>query len=106
VLISIVVPVYNEAEALVDLSQGVRQELTRLGRPWEIIFINDGSKDSSAAILDRLADSDQRIRVIHFKRNSRGQTAAMMAGFDFAQGDVIIRWMATDKTIPPIFREC
>ena len=88
-MISIVVPVYNEAEALVDLSQGVRQELTRLGRPWEIIFINDGSKDNSAAILDRLADSDQRIRVIHFKRNS-GQTAAMMAGFDFAQGDVII----------------
>jgi glycosyltransferase involved in cell wall biosynthesis len=89
VLISIVVPVYNEEQALVDLSQGVRQELTRLGQPWEIIFINDGSTDNSAAILDRLADSDQRIRVIHFKRNS-GQTAAMMAGFDFAQGDVII----------------
>jgi glycosyltransferase involved in cell wall biosynthesis len=89
VLISIVVPVYNEEEALVDLSQGVRQELTRLGQPWEIIFINDGSTDNSAKTLDRLADSDQRIRVIHFKRNS-GQTAAMMAGFDFAQGDVII----------------
>jgi glycosyltransferase involved in cell wall biosynthesis len=89
VLISIVVPIYNEEEALVDLSQGVRQELTRLGQPWEIIFINDGSTDNSPKILDRLADSDQRIRVIHFKRNS-GQTAAMMAGFDFAQGDVII----------------
>jgi glycosyltransferase involved in cell wall biosynthesis len=89
VLISIVIPVYNEADALVDLGQGVRQELTRLGQPWEIIFINDGSTDGSAKILDRLADSDQRIRVIHFKRNS-GQTAAMMAGFDFAQGDVII----------------
>ncbi len=88
-LISIVVPVYNEQEALVDLSQGVRQELTRLGQPWEIIYINDGSTDNSAAILDQLADSDRRIRVIHFKRNS-GQTAAMMAGFDFAQGDVII----------------
>jgi glycosyltransferase involved in cell wall biosynthesis len=89
VLISIVVPVYNEEEALVDLSQGVRQELTRLGKPWEIIFINDGSTDNSAKILDQLADSDQRIRVIHFKRNA-GQTAAMMAGFDFAQGNVII----------------
>jgi glycosyltransferase involved in cell wall biosynthesis len=89
VLISIVIPVYNEADALVDLGQGVRQELTRLGQPWEIIFINDGSTDNSAKILDRLADSDRRIRVIHFKRNS-GQTAAMMAGFDFAQGDVII----------------
>jgi glycosyltransferase involved in cell wall biosynthesis len=89
VLISIVVPVYNEEEALIDLSQGVRQELTRLGQPWEIIFINDGSTDNSAATLNQLADSDRRIRVIHFKRNS-GQTAAMMAGFDFAQGDVII----------------
>ena len=88
-LISIVVPVYNEEEALVNLGQGVRQELTRLGQPWEIIFVDDGSTDNSAKILDNLADSDQRIRVIHFKRNS-GQTAAMMAGFDFAQGDVII----------------
>ncbi len=52
-LISIVVPVYNEQEALVDLSQGVRQELTRLGQPWEIIFINDGSTDNSAVILDQ-----------------------------------------------------
>jgi glycosyltransferase involved in cell wall biosynthesis len=89
VLISIVVPVYNEEEALIDLSQGVSQQLTRLGQPWEIIFINDGSTDNSATILNQLADSDRRIRVIHFKRNS-GQTAAMMAGFDFAQGDVII----------------
>src|SRR5260221_2949016 len=89
VLISICVPVYNEQEALGDLSKGVRQELTRLGQPWEIIFINDGSTDNSAAILDQLADSDRRIRVIPFKRTS-GQAAAMMAGFDFAQGDVII----------------
>jgi glycosyltransferase involved in cell wall biosynthesis len=89
VAVSIIVPVYNEAECLIDLSQSVRRQLTELGRSWEIIFINDGSTDASAEILDNLADQDRRIRVIHFKRNS-GQTAAMMAGFDFARGDVII----------------
>jgi glycosyltransferase involved in cell wall biosynthesis len=87
--ISIIVPVFNEAEALVDLCQEVRRELTRIGRDWEIIFINDGSTDSSEEILNHLALEDRRVRVIHFKRNS-GQTAAMMAGFDFAHGDVII----------------
>jgi glycosyltransferase involved in cell wall biosynthesis len=89
VLISIIVPVYNEADCLIDLSQGVRRQLTELGRSWEIIYIDDGSIDGSAEILDTLADQDRRIRVIHFKRNS-GQTAAMMAGFDFAQGEVIV----------------
>src|SRR5260370_35346798 len=85
-MISIDVSVYNEEEGLVEHSQGVRQELTRLGQPWEIIFINDGSTDNSAVILDQLADSDRRIRVIHFMRNS-GQTAAMMAGIKFAPRD-------------------
>jgi len=54
-----------------------------------LIFINDGSTDASDDILEELADEDQRIRVIHFQRNL-GQTAAMMAGFDHAQGEVII----------------
>jgi glycosyltransferase involved in cell wall biosynthesis len=89
IAISIIVPVYNEAESLIDVSQGVRRQLTELGRSWEIIFIDDGSIDGSPEILDNLAEQDRRIRVIHFKRNS-GQTAAMMAGFDFAQGEVII----------------
>jgi glycosyltransferase involved in cell wall biosynthesis len=89
VAVSIVVPVYNEAECLIEVSQSVRRQLTELGRSWEIIFINDGSTDGTGEILDTLADQDRRIRVIHFKRNS-GQTAALMAGFDFAQGDVII----------------
>jgi len=88
-MISIIVPVFNEAEALVDVCQGVRRELTRLGQNWEIIFVNDGSTDGSEEILDRLAEEDQRVRVVHFKRNF-GQTAAMMAGFDYANGDVII----------------
>jgi glycosyltransferase involved in cell wall biosynthesis len=87
--ISIVVPVFNEAENLVDLCQGARRVLIQLGATWEMIFINDGSTDGSHEILDHLAEEDQRVRIIHFKRNF-GQTAAMMAGFDHARGEVII----------------
>jgi glycosyltransferase involved in cell wall biosynthesis len=87
--ISIIVPVFNEAEALIDVCQGVRRELTRVGTSWELIFIDDGSTDLTDKMLDRLADEDRRVRVIHFKRNL-GQTAAMMAGFDHARGGVII----------------
>jgi glycosyltransferase involved in cell wall biosynthesis len=87
--ISIIVPVFNEADALIDVCQGVRRELTQIGITWELIFVDDGSTDSTDAILEQLAEEDQRVRVIHFKRNF-GQTAAMMAGFDHARGDVII----------------
>jgi glycosyltransferase involved in cell wall biosynthesis len=87
--ISIIVPVFNEAEALIDVCHGVRRELNKLGATWELIFIDDGSTDLTDTVLDQLADEDQRVRVIHFKRN-QGQTAAMMAGFDHARGDVII----------------
>jgi glycosyltransferase involved in cell wall biosynthesis len=87
--ISIIVPVFNEADALIDVCQGVRRELTQIGITWELIFVDDGSTDSTDALLERLAEEDQRIRVIHFKRNL-GQTAAMMAGFDHARGEVII----------------
>ena len=87
--LSIIVPVLNEGASLPELAQELRQEMSQLGRTWEIIFINDGSTDQSAEILNELADQDERIRVIHFRRNF-GQTAAMMAGFDFARGDILI----------------
>ena len=87
--LSIIVPVLNEAETLVELTEGARLELDRLGRGWEMIFVNDGSTDGSEKILNAFAEEDPRIRVIHFRRNF-GQTAAMMAGFDFARGDIII----------------
>jgi glycosyltransferase involved in cell wall biosynthesis len=87
--LSVIVPVLNEAGTLPDLMQGLRQELEQLGRGWELILINDGSTDDSARILNGFAETDNRIRVIHFRRNF-GQTAAMMAGFDFARGDILI----------------
>jgi glycosyltransferase involved in cell wall biosynthesis len=88
-LVSITVPVYNEVEAIGPLYESTRQVLEGLGRPWEIIFVNDGSVDGSDAKLDEIAARDPHVRVIHFRRNF-GQTAAMMAGFDHASGEVII----------------
>ena len=88
-ILSIVVPVYDEEQNLVPLTDQLLATLTDLGRDFEIIFINDGSTDGSADVLDELAAGNDRIRVVHFKRNF-GQTAAMMAGLDFASGDIII----------------
>ena len=88
-LVSVIVPVFNEEEAIHTVWEGVRAELCRLRVEWEIIFVDDGSTDHSPAILDRLAAIDAHVRVVHLKRNF-GQTAAMMAGFDHAAGDVII----------------
>jgi glycosyltransferase involved in cell wall biosynthesis len=87
--LSIVVPVYDEEQNLGPLTSQLLDTLQELGRDFEIIFINDGSADGSANILDDLAAGDARIRVVHFKRNF-GQTSAMMAGLDFASGDIII----------------
>ncbi len=87
--LSIVVPVYDEEQNLATLTRKLLDTLQDLGREFEIIFINDGSTDGSADLLDELAAGDARIRVVHFKRNF-GQTSAMMAGLDYASGDIII----------------
>ena len=87
--LSIIVPVLNEGASLTELAEGLRRQMDQLGKSWEVIFINDGSTDQSETILDELASQEERFRVIHFRRNF-GQTAAMMAGFDFARGAVLI----------------
>lgn len=88
-MISLTVPVYNEKEALLPLFEKVSKVMDAHGQPWEIIFVNDGSHDGSAELLDKLAAANPQVKVIHFRRNF-GQTAAMMAGFDFANGETII----------------
>lgn len=88
-MISLTIPVYNEQDALLPLFEKVRNVMQRRGEPWEIIFVNDGSVDGSAETLDRLAAEHPEAKVVHFRRNF-GQTAAMMAGFDYASGHTII----------------
>jgi glycosyltransferase involved in cell wall biosynthesis len=88
-MISVTVPICNEVENLPELYRRTKEALEALNRPWELVFVNDGSTDGSAELLDEIAEKDSHVKVIHFRRNF-GQTAAMMAGFDFASGDIII----------------
>ena len=89
-MISLSVPVYNEHEALLPLFEKVQRVMrAHYGDDWEIVFVNDGSHDGSEKMLDELAAKNPEVKVVHFRRNF-GQTAAMMAGFDFARGHTII----------------
>jgi len=89
IYVSVLIPVFNEVDNVGPLWEGLRPALEGLGRPFEVIFINDGSRDGTEVRLARLAEADPRVRVINFKRNV-GQTAAMMAGIDHARGEVIV----------------
>ena len=87
--ISVVIPVYNEEEALPAFYRGLADALDRLPQSAEIIFADDGSTDGSAGRLDAIAEDDPRVRVLHLSRNY-GQTAALMAAIQNSSGDVVI----------------
>ena len=88
--ISIIVPVYNERENLPLLYQAVLQAVAPLRRTWELVLVDDGSRDGSVAVLEDLASCDrEHVRVVELRRNF-GQTAAIAAGIDHSDGDVII----------------
>ena len=87
--ITITIPIYNEAENIPLLYARIRDAMQALDRSWEVVFVNDGSRDQSGVLLDALAADDARITVVHFPRNY-GQTAAMMAGMDHARGAIIV----------------
>ena len=87
--ISLIIPVYNEEENLSVLFDAVIKAMTPLKKPWEVIFVNDGSTDGSLEVLRGLAKKDKHVRVIVFRRNF-GQTAAISAGIDHAKGEAIV----------------
>lgn len=88
-LLSVIIPLYNEAENILSLYEALVAVVPSLGCDLEIILVNDGSIDGSRLILDDLACRDRRVKVIHFRRNF-GQTTAIMAGIDYSSGDVLI----------------
>ena len=88
-MLSIVVPVYNEQDNISPLYERVSVALREIGEDYEVILVNDGSTDLTEVHLKRIAAMDAHIKVVNFRRNF-GQTAAMMAGIDFARGDIIV----------------
>ncbi len=87
--ISVVIPIYNEEENVTLLYDELTGVMKSMDSRYEIIFIDDGSSDTTLSILKSIQASDTDVAVIQFRKNF-GQTAAMSAGFDYARGDVII----------------
>jgi glycosyltransferase involved in cell wall biosynthesis len=87
--VSIVIPLYNEEDNIPTLYEQLTAVLSTLGRSYEILIVDDGSKDKSYDLLKELHEKDPHIHVIRFRRNF-GQTAAFSAGFEYARGEVII----------------
>ncbi len=98
--LSVVIPVYNESGNLEQLYQRLTASLDKLGQPYEIIFINDGSQDNSYEILNELHKRrPEQIRIIHFTNNF-GQQMAVMAGFERVRGEIIVT-LDADLQNPP-----
>jgi glycosyltransferase involved in cell wall biosynthesis len=87
--LSIVVPLYNEEESLRPLYGAITHAVAPLGISFEIVFVDDGSRDATVRIADEIARSDARVCLVKFRRNY-GQTPAMAAGIAQASGDVIV----------------
>jgi len=88
-IISIVVPLFNEKESLRPLYRTVTHQCDLLHRPYEIVFVDDGSRDGTGQILREIHAEDPQVKVVRFRKNY-GQTAAMAAGFNHARGEIII----------------
>jgi glycosyltransferase involved in cell wall biosynthesis len=86
---SVVVPFYDEADSIEELYRRIAAVMDGLGKPYEMVFVDDGSKDDTGKLLAKLAESDPRITFIELRRNF-GQTAALAAGFDNAGGEIVI----------------
>jgi glycosyltransferase involved in cell wall biosynthesis len=87
--ISAVVPLYNEAESLRELHGELVTALDGLGRPWEILYIDDGSRDGSDRVIAELAAADPRVRGVSFRRNF-GKSAGLATGFRLARGEWVV----------------
>ena len=88
--ISLIIPVYNEQENLPMLFEAIYNTMNPLNKSWEAIFVDDGSWDKSLSVLEPYAQKDpEHVRVVSFRRNF-GQTAAIAAGIDYSQGDIIV----------------
>jgi len=96
---SVVIPLYNEAEALAVVHRRLREVMSRISGAYEIIYVDDASTDDSLAVLQELQRDSAFVKIISFQRN-RGQSAALYAGFQAAQGAWVIT-LDADGQNPP-----
>lgn len=87
--ISVVVPVYDERDTLDALHLRLSRTLLQMGRPYEIVYVDDGSRDGTGAILKALYERDRSVKVVCLNRNY-GQHAAVLAGFELAKGEIVV----------------
>src|SRR5262245_43576051 len=87
--VTVVVPLHNEADNVGDLHRELTASLEGMGRPYEVVLVDDGSTDGTFERVAAIESVDPRVRVLRLRRNF-GQTAAFSAGFDHARGEVIV----------------
>jgi len=87
--LSIVIPVYNEEENVEPLIEEINMAVRPLGNHYEIVVVDDGSRDATFSVLAGLREREPRLRVVRLKRNF-GQTAAIAAGLAYAEGDIVV----------------
>lgn len=87
--ISVVVPLFNEAESLPELHDRITAALEESGKSFEVLYIDDGSRDASFETIRRLRENDDRVRAVRFRRNY-GKSAALAVGFEASRGDTVV----------------
>jgi undecaprenyl-phosphate 4-deoxy-4-formamido-L-arabinose transferase len=97
--VSLVIPVFNEEHTLEEVVRRAVATLEELGQPFELIVVDDGSRDGTWAVVERLAAEDTRLRAVRFKKNF-GQHPAMHAGLVRARGDVVVTMDADLQNVP------
>jgi len=106
--LSVVIPLYNEEANVEELYGRLTNVLVDLAHEYELIFVDDGSQDSTFEILSKIQKGDSRVHVIRLRQNF-GQTAALAAGFDFARGEIIVAMdgdlQHQPEDIPPLLEK-
>ena len=102
--LSVVVPLYNEAENLAELYRRVTAAVEALGLSFEVVLVNDGSKDATPQLLDALHQQDRRIVVLHLSRNF-GHQAALSAGMEAARGQAVFLIDGDLQDPPEVFEQ-
>lgn len=103
-LLSVVVPMYNEAEVLAHFFEHTTKALNSITQDWEIVCINDGSKDHTLQLLEQFRANEPRIKILHFSRNF-GKEAALSAGIEYATGQAVIPIDADLQDPPELISE-